>query len=195
ARSKEGSHDYRYFPDPDLPPLIIANEEIEAIRDALPELPKARRERYRQEYTALTDYDVDVLTSDRALGDYFEGVARQSGDGKAAANWIMGEVLASIKTTGQHIAHFSVRPADLASLLTMVRDGVVSHSAAKQIFTSMVKTGDPPAKIAERDGLLKVSDDASLVGWIDQVFAEFPDETRRFLGGQKRLPGPALAPR
>lgn len=189
ARSKEASHDYRYFPEPDLPPLVVSLERIQAIRDALPELPAARRERYQREFAGLTDYDIEVLTAESALGDYFEQVARQSGDAKTSANWIMGEVLAALKSSGQTIAHFTVRPADLASLLGMVRDGKVSHSAAKQVFVSMVKTGDPPASIAERDGLLKVSDDGQLVQWIDEVLAEFPAEAERFMGGEKRLQG------
>jgi len=189
ARSKEGSHDYRYFPEPDLPPLVVPPEAIDAIRRTLPELPRARRSRFATQYPALTTYDIEVLTSDPALGDYFEHVARPSEDPKATANWIMGEVLATLKATGQSIAHFSVRPADLASLLTMVRDGVVSHSAAKQIFAVMVKTGDPPRTIADREGLLKVSDDTSLAKWIDEVLAEFPAEAQRFLGGERRLQG------
>jgi aspartyl-tRNA(Asn)/glutamyl-tRNA(Gln) amidotransferase subunit B len=189
ARSKEGSHDYRYFPEPDLPPLVLSSERIDAARKALPELPDARRARYAREYAGLTDYDIEVLTSDPALADYFEHVARPSGEPKVAANWMLGEVLAALKATGQTIAHFSVRPADLAALLPMVRDGVVSHSAAKQIFASMVKTGNAPMAIAEREGLLKVSDDTSLAGWIDEVFAEFPDEATRFTNGERRLQG------
>jgi aspartyl-tRNA(Asn)/glutamyl-tRNA(Gln) amidotransferase subunit B len=189
ARSKEGSHDYRYFPEPDLPPLVIAFERIEQWLDTLPELPAARRARYRREYGGLTDYDVDVLTSSRTIGEYFEHVARPSGDPKTAANWVMGEVLAAVKATGQSVAHFTVRPADLAALLVMVRDELVSHSAAKQIFASMVATGDGPGAIAEREGLLKVSDDAALIGWIDAVFAEFPAEAQRFVGGERRLQG------
>jgi aspartyl-tRNA(Asn)/glutamyl-tRNA(Gln) amidotransferase subunit B len=189
ARSKEGSHDYRYFPEADLPPLVVPPEVIDAIRRTLPELPRARRARFGTQYPALTTYDVEVLTSDPALGDYFEHVARPSEDPKAAANWMMGEVLATLKATGQSIDRFSVRPADLASLLTMVREGVVSHSAAKQIFAVMVKTGDPPRTIADRDGLLKVSDDAALAKWIDEVLAEFPSEAQRFLGGERRLQG------
>lgn len=189
ARSKEGSHDYRYFPEPDLPPLVVPLVRIEAIQDALPELPAARRARYRAEFVALTDYDIDVLTASRAMGDYFEHVARASGDAKTSANWIMGEVLAAVNATGQSIAHFTVRPRDLADLIAMVRDGVVSHSAAKQIFASMVRTGDRPQDIADREGLLKVSDDAALLEWIDAVFAEFPDEARRFVGGERRLQG------
>jgi aspartyl-tRNA(Asn)/glutamyl-tRNA(Gln) amidotransferase subunit B len=189
ARSKEGSHDYRYFPEPDLPPLILALDRIDAIKKSLPELPDARRARYKKEFDSLTDYDIEVLTSEVALGNYFEQVARASGDGKAAANWMLGEVLATLKASGQSIEHFTVRPADFGALLTMVRDGVVSHSAAKQIFAAMVKTGDPPAAIAERDGLLKVTDDSALVRWIDEVFAEFPAEAARYVGGEKRLQG------
>ena len=189
ARSKEGSHDYRYFPDPDLPPVVVPLERIDRIHRDLPELPQARRDRYKREHQNLTDYDIEVLTADAAMGDYFEQVARQSNDAKTAANWMLGEVFASLKSTEQSIEHFTVRPADLAALLNMVRDGVVSHSAAKQIFGKMVTTGDRPSAIAERDGLLKVSDDGALVKWIDEVFADHPAEAQRFLTGEKRLQG------
>jgi aspartyl-tRNA(Asn)/glutamyl-tRNA(Gln) amidotransferase subunit B len=189
ARSKEGSHDYRYFPEPDLPPLVLSEEFIDATRRGLPELPGARRERYHKEYPDLTDYDVDVLTATPALGEYFEHVARQSGDSKAAANWVMGEVMAACKASGQSIAHFTVRPADLAALVKMVSTNVVSHTAAKQIFATMVTTGDPPAAIAERDGLLKVGDDSALERWIDEAFAEHPSEASRYTGGERKLQG------
>jgi aspartyl-tRNA(Asn)/glutamyl-tRNA(Gln) amidotransferase subunit B len=123
------------------------------------------------------------------MGDYFEHVARRSGEPKAAANWMMGEVLASLKETKQEIAHFTIRPADLGDLLKLVRDGTISNSAAKQVFSTMLKSGDPPAAIAEREGLLKVSDDGALTSWIDEVLAEHPEEAQRFLGGEKRLQG------
>ena len=189
ARSKEGSHDYRYFPDPDLPPLIIPLSRIDRIKSTMPELPRARRERYAREYPNLTPYDISVLTADPAMGQFFEAVAHRSGDPKTSANWMLGEVLAALKSTGQSIAHFTVRPADLGDLLLLVRDGVVSHSAAKQIFAEMVKSGDPPRQIAERTALLKVSDDGALASWIDEVFAEHPDEAQRFLAGERRLQG------
>jgi aspartyl-tRNA(Asn)/glutamyl-tRNA(Gln) amidotransferase subunit B len=189
ARTKEGSHDYRYFPEPDLPPLILSLERIDGIRASMPELPEARRARYRSEYPALTDYDIEVLTATAALGTYFEQVARASDDGKAAANWVLGEVLAALKTTSQSIAHFTVRPADLGALIVLVRDGVVSHSAAKQIFAIMVRTGDVPMRIAERESLLKVTDDAAIGRWIDEVLAEHPAEAGRYLGGEHRLQG------
>ncbi|HEY4132823.1 MAG TPA: Asp-tRNA(Asn)/Glu-tRNA(Gln) amidotransferase subunit GatB [Gemmatimonadaceae bacterium] len=189
ARSKEGSHDYRYFPDPDLPPLVIPTDRIDDIKSRLPELPDARRDRYARDFAGLTAYDIEVLTSSPAMGDYFEHVARRSGEPKAAANWMMGEVLASLKETKQEIAHFTIRPADLGDLLKLVRDGTISNSAAKQVFSTMLKSGDPPAAIAEREGLRKVSDDGALTSWIDEVLAEHPEEAQRFLGGEKRLQG------
>jgi aspartyl-tRNA(Asn)/glutamyl-tRNA(Gln) amidotransferase subunit B len=189
ARSKEGSHDYRYFPEPDLPPLILDKTWIDRVARDMPELPDARRERYRVSHVGLSDYDIDVLTSGVALGDYFEQVARQTGDPKTSANWVLGEVLAALKATDQVIDHFTVRPADLAALIVLTRDGTVSTSAAKQVFATMVRTGDPPARIVERDGLRKVSDDAALTAWIDEVVAEHPAEAARLFGGEKRLQG------
>jgi aspartyl-tRNA(Asn)/glutamyl-tRNA(Gln) amidotransferase subunit B len=188
ARAKEASHDYRYFPEPDLPPLVLDKKVIDEARKHLPELPAQRRERFEKEYQ-LGNYDVTVLTSSPALADYFEGVARQHGDAKAAANWVMGEVLAALNATGQEIAHFAVRPADLAALLNMVRDEIVSHTAAKQIFAVMVKSGDPPADIATRAGLLKVSDDDALRRWLDEVVAEHPKEAERLKAGERKLQG------
>ncbi|MEX2177565.1 MAG: Asp-tRNA(Asn)/Glu-tRNA(Gln) amidotransferase subunit GatB [Gemmatimonadaceae bacterium] len=188
ARAKEGSHDYRYFPDPDLPPLVIERKRIARAREQLPELPAQRRARFADTYR-LGGYDLDVLTSSPALAEYFEGVARQHGDPKAAANWVMGEVLAALKATGQAIGHFSVRSADLAALLNLVRDDVISHTAAKQIFATMVKSGDPPADIAKREGLLKVSDDTALRGWLEEVLAEHPKEAERFAAGERKLQG------
>jgi len=188
ARSKEGSHDYRYFPEPDLPPLILSPEWIEQVRKDLPELPAARRARFLEDYK-LGDYDVDVIISNPRLADYYEAVARAHGEPKAAANWVMGEVMATLKTSGEDVARFRVRPADLSSLLDLVRDGVVSHTAAKQIFGHMVASGDPPAQIAEREGLVKVDDDAQLAAWLDEVIAENPAEAERFRNGEKKLQG------
>jgi aspartyl-tRNA(Asn)/glutamyl-tRNA(Gln) amidotransferase subunit B len=188
SRTKEGSHDYRYFPEPDLPPLLLGKEWIAKIGSSLPELPAERRARFATEY-ALAAYDIEVLTSNPRLGDYFESVARQHRDSKMAANWVMGEVMASLNATGATLATFRVRPADLARLLDMVRDGLVSHSAAKRIFGRMVDTGDRPEQIAERDGLLQVGDDGALRGWIDEVFTQHPTEAARFASGERKLQG------
>jgi aspartyl-tRNA(Asn)/glutamyl-tRNA(Gln) amidotransferase subunit B len=188
SRTKEGSHDYRYFPEPDLPPLVLSAEWIDRMRRELPELPAARRARFVADYK-LGEYDVDVLTASPPLADYYEAVARAHGDGKSAANWVMGEVLARVKADGVDLDTFRVRPHDLAELLNLVRDGVVSHTAAKQVFARMAETGDPPAQIAEREGLVKVDDDAQLAGWLDEVLAELPTEAARYRAGEKKLQG------
>ena len=188
ARAKEGSHDYRYFPEPDLPPLVLDHAATETARKNLPELPSARRERFARDYQ-LGEYDVEVLTASSSVAAYFEQVARVHGDGKAAANWVMGEVLAALKSTGQEIGRFSVKPAELAALLGMVRDGKVTHTAAKQIFATMVASGGAPGEIASREGLLKVTDDGALARWLDEVIAENPKEAERFAAGEKKLQG------
>ncbi|MFN8572739.1 MAG: hypothetical protein U0132_11885 [Gemmatimonadaceae bacterium] len=175
---KEESHDYRYFPDPDLPALLLTTEWIERQRAALPELPVARRDRFVAVH-GLSAYDADVLTADRALADYFEAVAQAHGDAKAAAHWVMGEVQAVLNHTGQTIDRFAVSPTSVSGLLDMIRDGVVSHSAGKKIFLLMVSTGEAPRTIAEREGLLQVRDDHALQARVDQVCAEIQ---RRFVG-------------
>ncbi|HET9424840.1 MAG TPA: Asp-tRNA(Asn)/Glu-tRNA(Gln) amidotransferase subunit GatB [Gemmatimonadaceae bacterium] len=189
ARGKEGSHDYRYFPEPDLPPLILSPEYLDAVKKETPELPSARRARMEKDYPALSAYDLDVLTAAPATADYFEHVARAHGDAKAAANWVMGEVMATLKATDGDISRFAIRPRDLAGLLDLVRQGTISHSAAKQVFAVMVTTGDPPARVVEREGLGRVSDDAQLRQWVDEVLAEHPAEAKRFTGGERRLQG------
>jgi len=188
ARSKEASHDYRYFPEPDLPPLVLDPQWIDAVRRELPELPRARRERFAREY-GLAAADVGVLTSTPALADYFEAAAKAHGDAKAAANWVMGEVLAALHTSNESIQHFRVAPAPLARLLDLVRDGVVSHSAAKRVFVVMAETGEAPERVAEREGLVQVRDADELTRWVDEVLAEHPAEAGRFRAGEKKLLG------
>jgi aspartyl-tRNA(Asn)/glutamyl-tRNA(Gln) amidotransferase subunit B len=198
ARVKEGSHDYRYFPDPDLPPLTLSRDWIAGMQYTLPELPDAKRRRFAAQY-GLGPYDAEVLAAERALADYFEAVARAHSDAKTAANWVMGEVLAALKRSadrgsGTHhnasgIAQFSVTPANLGRLLDMVRDGIVSHSAGKRIFVVMQESPETPLAIAEREGLLQVGDDAQLSGWIDEVLAESAAEWTRYRAGEKKLLG------
>lgn len=188
ARSKEESHDYRYFPEPDLPPLVLDREWITRVAKELPELPQARQKRFADEY-ALPAGDIDVLTSTPALADYFEGVARESRDPKAAANWVMGEVLATLKNSGGRLEEFRIRPADLAKLIGLVSGGTVSNTAAKRIFALMLESGDAPAAIAEREGLVQVRDAGELERWVDEVLAENPREAERFRAGEKKLLG------
>ena len=191
SRVKEGSHDYRYFPDPDLPPLLLAKEWIEKIRSHLPELPAERRQRFATEY-GLLPADIEVLTSSPRLADYFENVAHAHSDAKTAANWVIGEVLAELNRSGGSIAEFRVRPADLARLLDMLRDGMLSHSAAKVVLGRMLETGERAEQIAGREGLIKVSEDAPIRHWIDEVFAEHGTEAARYVAGDRKLQGPLV---
>ncbi|MCC6928658.1 MAG: Asp-tRNA(Asn)/Glu-tRNA(Gln) amidotransferase subunit GatB [Gemmatimonadaceae bacterium] len=188
ARSKEGSHDYRYFPEPDLPPLVLSHAYVDAQQAALPELPAARRARIIDRY-ALPAYDAGVLTANRAIADYYEEVARTLGDGKTAANWVMGELLAYLHNADVTIEAFRVAPAELAALLVLVRDGTISNSAAKKIFQHMAQDGGSPRAIAEREGLLQVSDDGALAAWVDAVWSAHPDEVARLAAGEKKLLG------
>jgi aspartyl-tRNA(Asn)/glutamyl-tRNA(Gln) amidotransferase subunit B len=188
SRTKEGSHDYRYFPDPDLRPLMLDDKWIDHTRKELPELPEARRNRLAQDF-GLSVNEVEQLTSSPALSEYFEAVARASSDGRAAFNWVMGEVLATLRSSGADIHHFRVRPADLAQLLNLVRDGTISHTAAKQVFSQMVASGKPAAQVAADEGLLQVGDESAISTWVDEVLLEHPDEARRYLAGEKKLQG------
>ena len=188
ARTKEESHDYRYFPEPDLPPLVVELERIESIRRHLPELPAVRRARYREAF-GLSAYDADVLTATKALSDYFEEVVRHHRDAKTVANWVMGEVRATLNVARIDIAQFPVRPADLGELLDLVRDEVLSGTAAKRVFAIMAQTGERASQIAQREGLVQVRDDAALRAWIDEVVAEHPKETARLAEGERKLLG------
>jgi aspartyl-tRNA(Asn)/glutamyl-tRNA(Gln) amidotransferase subunit B len=188
ARSKEGSHDYRYFPEPDLPPLVLTAEWIQGVRHGLPELPAARRARYTNDL-ALSETDAAVLTASRDLGDYFEKVVAATNDSKMAANWVMSEVSASLNESGVDIGAFPLRPAALGELIVQVKNGALSNSAAKTVFATMLKEGGSAGEIAKRDGLLQVGDDSALIAWIDEVWAEHPEEAARFAGGERKLQG------
>ena len=188
ARSKEASHDYRYFPEPDLPPLVLSKRWIDEQRRSLPELPAARRARFAVEYS-LTAREIEVLTSSVTMADYYEQTARAHGEPKTAANWVTGEVLAALNAAGVSLREFPVRPDDLAQLLNLVHDGKVSHTAAKRIFAEMIRSGEPPAQVAEREGLLREGDDDAISLWVNEVMAELPEESRRFLAGERKLLG------
>ncbi len=188
SRTKEGSHDYRYFPEPDLRPLMLDTKWVDHVRKELPELPDQRKSRLVTAYS-LAAGEVEQVTADPALAEYFESVARASGDGKAAYNWVMGEVLAALRASGEEITHFRVRPADLAQLLNLVRDGTISHTAGKRVFARMLETGQPAAQVAADEGLLQVGDESAIATWVDEVLAEHPEEAARFRAGEKKLQG------
>lgn len=188
ARSKEESHDYRYFPDPDLPPLVLDPEYVERLRRSLPELPQKLRDRFTNDF-GLNESELDAVTADSRLATYFEGVARAHGDANSAAKWVMGEVSAALNETGARIDKFPIHPPQLAELLDMIRDGKLSHTAAKTVFTAMRTAGKAAPVVAAQIGLTQVGDDSQIEQWIAQVFAELPGETARFRAGEKKLTG------
>ena len=184
-RSKEESHDYRYFPDPDLPPLVLNDAWIAERRESLPELPEARRSRLEMAL-GIPAYDARVLTSEVPLADYFESVVAAGVEPKTAANWVMGDVIATFNETGA----FPVTAARLASLVGLVRAGTLSHQAAKRVYAEMAQAPDgEPAAVAERLGLVQVSDQGALGTWVDEVLAAHPAEVARFQGRRDQADG------
>ncbi|MDX2057269.1 MAG: Asp-tRNA(Asn)/Glu-tRNA(Gln) amidotransferase GatCAB subunit B, partial [Gemmatimonadales bacterium] len=183
-RSKEESHDYRYFPDPDLPPLVLDQAWIESERAALPELPEAKRLRLTRDY-GLPEYDARVLAAERAVADYFEAVVGAGAPAKAAANWVMGEVLAWYGERGA----FPVPPPTIADLIAMVTDGTVSLQAARKVLAEIGGTAEAPRAAAVRLGLVQVRDDAALETWVDEVLASSGAEIARYRAGDLKLLG------
>ena len=187
-RSKEEAHDYRYFPEPDLPPLAVAAERRAAIRGELPELPWKRRERFAAAY-GLSAEDARVLTATRDLADYFEAAARaHPAHPKGVANWVMTEVLRELKERRVEVA--AALPAErLAALVALVDAGTISGSAAKQVFAAAWSSGEEPAAVVERLGLAQVSDEGRLGAWVSSAIAEHPVQAADFRAGKDRLLG------
>ena len=183
-RSKEEAHDYRYFPEPDLPPLVVTSERRQQVAAALPELPEARRERFIAEYK-LPAYDAAVLTESRPLADYFEAVARAAGSPKAASNWVMGEVLRTLKAGGGTIERVGVSAEALAGLIRLVDAGTISNTTAKAVFEQMDGTGRAAADIVAEQGLAQVSDDGVLSGVVRGVLDAHADAVQQYRSGKK----------
>jgi aspartyl-tRNA(Asn)/glutamyl-tRNA(Gln) amidotransferase subunit B len=187
-RKKEDAHDYRYFPEPDLMPLVVDSKRLARVRERLLELPFARRARFVKEYD-LPPYDAGVLTASRDLADWFEEVARASGDGKAASNWTMGEVLRVLKERGGSIRDFPIAPVRLAALLRLVRDGKITTSAAKSVFGTMLEKGESPEEIVEREGLAQISDTSSLEKIVDEVIRDNAGQVETYRSGKSQVFG------
>ncbi len=188
ARSKEASHDYRYFPEPDLPPLVLDATWLNAQRDALPELPLAKRLRFVATY-ALTLADVEQLTATEAIAQTFERVTEACGDAKRASNWVLGPLLGALNVSGRRIESHPVSATTLGALIRLEASGAISNTAARQLFTMLETETIDPLTLANREGLLKISDDDAIIAWIDDVLAEHPVEAGRFLAGEVKLQG------
>jgi len=187
-RTKEDAFDYRYFPDPDLLPLIISDDYIENIRKTLPELPDAKVSRYVSEY-ALSQYDAEVLVADKEVSDYFEKVASVSKDAKLAVNWISGELFAYLNSAGLEIQDSKISAENLGKLILLIKDGTISGKLAKQVFELMQENGDTPEALIEKHGLKQVSDSGEIAKIIQQVIDENLDSLAEYRSGKDKLFG------
>ena len=187
-RSKEEAHDYRYFPDPDLVPLKLEREWVDAFRADLPELPAARTRRFLEEY-GLPDYDAGVLTATREVAEYFEASVKLFPQPKTVSNWVMGELTRELNNTGTAIGASPVSPEQLATLLRMVEQGTVSLKVARDIFPELYRTGKAPEQIVKENGLTQMSDAGALSKIIDEVLASHPAQVAQFKQGKQQVLG------
>ncbi|WP_323990879.1 Asp-tRNA(Asn)/Glu-tRNA(Gln) amidotransferase subunit GatB [Nguyenibacter sp. L1] len=186
-RSKEDAHDYRYFPDPDLLPLVIAESWVDELESALPELPDAKRERFQTEY-GIPRYDAGVLVAEQATADFYESVARGR-DPRLAANWVTGDLFAALNRTGRTIQDSPISAEALGGMLDLVTDGTINGKIAKEVFEDMLETGDSAAEIVERKGLRQVTDTGAIDAAVQAVLAANPDKVAEYRGGKDKLFG------
>ena len=188
-RSKEFAHDYRYFPEPDLPPLDVEPRWIETVRATLPELPAARRARFMAAHS-LGAYDADLLTGSRALADYFEAAVAACGRPKAVANWVLNELLRELPGDDERaLAACPMPPGNLAGLITLIEDGTISGKIAKEVFEKMIRTGEDARSIVSREGLTQVADTDALGAVVDRVLAEHVKVALDYKAGKKAALG------
>ena len=187
-RSKEEAHDYRYFPDPDLVPIIIDDAWIEKIRKELPELPLAKRERFVQEYQ-IPAYDAGVITADKALAGYFEDVVGLCSQPKMASNWVMGDVLRFLNEEKRDIRNCPITPAALAEMICLIEDGTISGKMAKGIVEEMYKTGKAPKAIITEKGMVQITDEGELIKTIQSIMDANPNQLKDYRGGKEKLFG------
>ncbi len=185
-RTKESAHDYRYFPDPDLMPVVFDEEELAAIAAELPELPEAKRRRFVTAY-AVSEYDAGVLTADRDLADYFDETARQARQPKLAANWITSELLARLSTEKIGVKECRITPSALAALVNMIDSGVISGKIGKEIFPVMFESGESPEAIAKRLGLSQVSDAGVVAEMVRQALEANVKQAEEYRAGNERV--------
>ncbi|HVQ14748.1 MAG TPA: Asp-tRNA(Asn)/Glu-tRNA(Gln) amidotransferase subunit GatB [Vicinamibacterales bacterium] len=187
-RSKEEAHDYRYFPEPDLPPLLVDEARIDRVRETMPELPEARSRRFVSEY-GIPAYDAGVLTQSAQLADYFEQTAAAAKNAKAASNWIMGELLRTLKERDQEIADVPIQPPALAGLIALIDKGTISTSVAKGVFATMYDSGRSADDIVREEGLAQNSDEGALSAIVTEVLGLNADAAAQYRAGKKQTFG------
>jgi aspartyl-tRNA(Asn)/glutamyl-tRNA(Gln) amidotransferase subunit B len=187
-RSKEVANDYRYFPEPDLLPVVIDDEYIAAVKAQLPELPDAKRSRFAEEY-ALSEYDAGVLVSSRELAEYYEIVASQSGDAKLAANWVSQDLLGLLNKNNWELADSPIQAERLAMLITRIKDKTISGKIAKTVFETMLEDESDVDTIIENKGLKQVTDSGEIEKFVDEVISNNPDQVQQYKDGKQQVIG------
>jgi len=187
-RSKEVANDYRYFPEPDLLPIEIDDDYIEAVRSELPELPDEKKTRFCTEYK-LSDYDASVLVSTREMAEYFETVAQEGGDAKIASNWVTGDLQALLNKSNLEISESPIEAGRLASLIARIKDNTISGKIAKTVFETMIDNPATVDEIIEEKGLKQVTDSGEIKKLVEEVIANNPDQVQQFKDGKEQVIG------
>jgi aspartyl-tRNA(Asn)/glutamyl-tRNA(Gln) amidotransferase subunit B len=187
-RGKEEAHDYRYFPEPDLLPLVVDDGWIADVRKTLPELPMEKMERFMNEY-GLPKYDVEILSSDKGLAGYFEETVKIFPEPKTVSNWIMTELLRELKDGNVSPKDSPLSPAHLAELLALIKDGTISIKIGKEIFPELCKSGASPKRLVAEKGLVQISDETAITSIVEAVIARSPKEVAEFKAGKEKLLG------
>jgi aspartyl-tRNA(Asn)/glutamyl-tRNA(Gln) amidotransferase subunit B len=187
-RIKEGSSDYRYFPEPDLPPIEVSKEQLEQWHSELPELPAQKRHRYESEL-GLSPYDARVLTDDRLVAEYFEAAIAAKANPKQTANWVMGDIAAYLNTEKLTVTEIALKPLILAELINLIDEGTISGKIAKEILPELLAQGGSAKELVERKGLIQISDTSELEAIIDEIIAANPKELEQFRNGKTKLQG------
>jgi aspartyl-tRNA(Asn)/glutamyl-tRNA(Gln) amidotransferase subunit B len=187
-RTKEDAHDYRYFPEPDLPPLEVSGEWVESLKTAMPELPETRRQRFMREYELSAD-EAFTLTNQRELADYFETAAKAANNRRAAANWVLSELLRELKNADADITACKIVAEDLGALIRLIDDQTISGKIAKEVFAEMFATGKTPGEIVKEKGLVQITDASAIEQIVDEVIAKNPKELEQYRAGKVQLLG------
>ena len=187
-RSKEEAHDYRYFPDPDLMPVFVSTIWENEIASIMPELPEMKKERFISQYS-LPKYDAEILTSTRALSDYYEKVAQSSNDYKSVSNWIMTDVLKTVNEKNISISDFPIKPENLGQLINLINEKVISVKIAKEVFQEMVETKKAPDEIVKEKNLVQISDTTEIESAIDKILTANASQVKEYLSGKEKVLG------
>ncbi|HAK89401.1 MAG: aspartyl/glutamyl-tRNA amidotransferase subunit B [Nitrospirae bacterium GWB2_47_37] len=187
-RSKEEAHDYRYFPEPDLVPMVVSGQWVDEIKSSLPELPDAKRERFVSDY-GLPEYDADFLTSEKAVATWFEEAFKLGGQPKAVSNWMMGDLTRLLNEENKGIEECTLKPIQLVEMLKLIDNGTISGKTAKTVFEEMYKTGKDADAVVKEKGLVQISDSGAIEKAVDEIISKNSKEVERFKAGDEKLLG------